>query len=90
MSRLAGDPAKVQRWLQPVQDALDEALAGLPEQDGPGAQEQLQARMKGLLAKIDGLLGDMDTSAIEDVLARAMFAGDTNGRIQSAAGASHQ
>ena len=53
--------------------------------EGPEAQDALRGRLEALLGNLKGLLDDMDSSALEDLLARAMFAADTNGRAQSAA-----
>ena len=84
------NPEIVTKWLKPIQDALDEALAGLPAGDGLEAQAALRAKLEPLLSNLSGLLDDMDSTALEDLLARAMFAADANGRAQAAAAASHQ
>ncbi len=78
------NPEIVLKWLRPVQEAIDEALAGMPESGGPEAEAELRGRLDVLLGDLPGMLEDMDTSALEDLIARAMFAADANGRIAEA------
>lgn len=87
LSEATADKQLVAEWLGPVSAALDEALAGLPD-DNPTAEQQKEflARLGALLKAIPGLLDEMDTSRLEDLIARAMFAADANGRAQAAAG----
>lgn len=91
LREITRNPEIVLKWLRPVQEALDEALAGLPEQDaGPEAEEALRGRLEALVGDLPGIMEDMDASALEDLIARAMFAADLNGRIAAAGGLPNQ
>jgi phage gp29-like protein len=69
-------------WLGPVAAALQEAL------DGDETDEQaFRSRLAGLLQGLPGLMDDMDTKGLEDILARAMYSADANGRLAAAAAA---
>ena len=76
-------------WLGPVAEAVAEAVAELPEPnpDGSapaGAMDLFQKRLHALLLSIPGLMDEMDTTRLEKEISEAMFAGDTNGRLQAA------
>ena len=80
------DKRLMAEWLSSVQEAIAEALAGLPEADPSEADlAQFKQRLADLLENIPGLFDQMDTALLEDCIARAMFAADANGRAQAAA-----
>lgn len=84
--KITGDAALAEAWLGPVQSAIEEALAGLPtENPSPEDQAKFGTRIRALLDSIPALYRQMDTRALEEELTRAMFAGDTNGRLAAAA-----
>ncbi len=90
LQKITGDGQLQAEWLGPITEALAEALAEMPEPnpDGSapaGAAEQFQKRLAALLKGIPGLMDEMDTTRLEAELSGAMFAGDANGRAQSAA-----
>lgn len=72
-------------WLGPVAAALQEAL-GTDETDATD-EGRFRGRLASLLEGIPGLMDDMDTKGLEDILARAMFSADANGRLAAAAAA---
>lgn len=71
-------------WLAPLMDAVEEAFAGLPKEAGPEQTAAALKRLRSLLADGGKVFGKMDTAKLEDLLSRAAFAADTNGRIASA------
>jgi len=88
-------PDLYEAWLRPVQDALDpviEALATDPASSGnsAGTREPRITRIarraiEDLLESIPSIYRAMDTGSIEEAIARAMFAGDANGRLERVA-----
>ena len=91
LAEIAADSSVTDEWLGPVQDAIDEALEGLPESD-PSVQdvEEFFQRLERLLQGMDNLFRDMDSRKLEDVLARAMFGADVNGRLEAAEGVNRE
>ncbi len=66
----------------PITEALEEALAGLPESDPtPEQEEAFKARFAALLETIPSLSERLDTAALEQRLFEAMVGGDANGRL---------
>lgn len=86
LAAVTGDQAALRDWLGPLQDAIAEALAGLPEDEGDSrTMAEFQARLSAILESMPALYKRLDTRAIEEHLARAMFAADCNGRVAAAA-----
>lgn len=69
------------KWMSPLQAALEEALAGLPDEPTADDEQAFRKRLADLLQGLPGLLEEMDSREVEDVLASAMFAADANGRL---------
>lgn len=73
--------AQASKWLAPLQGAIDEALAGLPVEPTAEDEQAFRERLAALLQGIPGLMESLDTRAVEDAIAGAMFAADANGRL---------
>jgi phage gp29-like protein len=69
------------KWMAPLQEAIEEALAGLPDEPDATDEKEFRKRLADLLQGLPGLLEEMDSREVEDVLAGAMFAADANGRL---------
>jgi phage gp29-like protein len=82
IERTLADDALYEDWLRPVDLAIKAALADLPEEPGPGDELALQERIDQLLQDIPRIYGEMATDRLESDLASAMFAADTNGRLE--------
>jgi phage gp29-like protein len=86
LAKLTDDRAALRDWLSPVQEAIAEACAGMdPLNLSDEDQATIKTRLRKLLKSLPGLLDRMDTRALEEHLSQAMFAADTNGRIERAA-----
>jgi phage gp29-like protein len=94
LDRILGDRELSADWLGPVQDAIDEALAGLPDPADPATTPEVLAasertfrdRLGALIEGQPKLYRAMDSRRLEDEITQAMFAGDTNGRLQAVSG----
>lgn len=80
------DSSIARTWLAPLMDAVDEAFAGVPANATPEEAKPALKRLRALLADGAQVYGKMDTAKLEDLLSRAGFAADTNGRIAVAEG----
>ena len=87
LREVLGDTAAMRAWLGPVGNAVEEALAGLPE-DGATAEQEAEFRRRAghLVRNMDGLFEQMDTRKLEDALVRAKIAADANGKAAEVAG----
>jgi phage gp29-like protein len=74
---LAGDG--LEEWFGPLRAAIDGALAGEPD------EAEFRSRLAGLAAALPGVYERMDSSAFEDVLARALFTAAATGKADKAA-----
>jgi len=79
---ILSDEPLYEEWLRPVQDAIDKALADLPDEPTEGDKAALNERVEALLKAVPGLFEDMEPARLEEFLAQAMYAGDVNGRLE--------
>lgn len=81
LAGIRADAALREKWLRPVDDAIKAALAGMPDEPDEADMALFNSRLKTLLKKIPGLFGEMDTAALEEYLADAMYSAHCNGRL---------
>jgi len=87
LKSIVADDALYTQFLGPLNDALQECLAGMSEADletDVPARQRFAERLQALLDSIPRLAKSMDTAALETAITNAMFSADANGRLQAA------
>ena len=80
--QIQNDSALYESWQGPIAEALAEALAGLPEENPTDEDiSEFRDRLSALMESIPDLFAEMDSRALAEHIAQAMFAGDINGRV---------